>query len=550
MKSILSILLCWYVACSAATYYVDFSSGNDANGGLSTGAAKKTIPSLSAGDTCYLKAGSVSTSGITTSSGGSVLSYGTDGTINAAGTILTSGTDTFSTDGVTTSHKVIIGGEGLRSITSVSETQLGLDPPALFTGASSLGYCVINPVTISVKSDWGSGSAEIQGTWTVTGAEALVIDGSTTNGLKFDLGAARCIYANNGSVKRGIVLKNIETSNGSCDLQQVYLRNVDYPVIDSCYIHDGGNGDDTTGDDGIGTETSVSYITVQYCTIARCGDDGMQGSPANNGFIQFCLFDTNDSFAGYSHSDALQLNGASEFHCTIRYNTFRNNANNTDWDNCHFTCYGNLFYDTIPIETDDNGNVGLRWDSGSYGEIYNNTFAYCTYYALYAYGGATGPMKIKNNVFFECKDNNGIDEGYPEIHIPTNCLTGLELDGNIYRRIEWPATGDAVIRLGGTNITLIAAQALGFETNGQYITDVGSVLFLNQTRDSLDLHTYYYTSPQVDSGVDLSAVIPSRDADWILRPQRSAWDIGAYEYTSPALSGSVTFETLTVGDIQ
>ena len=511
------------------SFYVDFENGSDINDGHSTHTALKTAPTnLQAGDTVFFKRGQTYIGHIDLSQSGHELVSELNGVVAADGITFTATGANFLANGVTPFDKIYVNGEGFFEISAIeSETQLTLASPTLHRSLNNVAFMVGRYITFTT-TEWGTGNVTFDGQHTqfsgfdLSGESFIWIDGSTQHKFEITGSTSSGIYANNTTVQRGIVLRNLyihhnNVVNAPTDLPGIYLRNTEYVLIEHSEVSDNGDGDGFGGDDGIHMTTRADFVTIQYNDIHHNKDDGIQGAPLNKSFIQFN--NIHDHRGPDGHPDGIAFNAASCcMEVTVRYNHIYDNASPTDWDQVYFHVYYNLFYDTEPWADTSIGNMGIRYKNEAYGEIYNNIFAYNTLHAIFGYGDG-GPVDIQNNIFWE---NQDMGEDIQEIVV--NNVSHSVARNNIYVRQIHPKTDDKVIGWGGIQYTIEEFQVLG-QGQGSLYNEPGPY-FMNETRTSLDFTPAGQHAPQVDSGINLGLFF---DLVGTHVPQGLTVDIGAYE---------------------
>lgn len=543
----------------SATYYVDYAGGNNVNNGLSDVSPKKTIPTnLVGGDIVYLKRGVTYGESLVVGNSGTGRTYGTTATINSTGYILTVSGETFQTKGITKSDKVYINGEGLFNISSVdSQTQITLASATIHKPLSNVAYSISNPITITIKTTWGSGSAILSAGpgINISQNSNILIDGVVSHGIEI---------ANNGTDKEGINVDQLVSGTArNIFLRNLYLHDnygtrpaillsgntsanghLDYVLVDSCEVYNWGNQDENTQsvDNDLMQKAYGNYHTYLRNTFHHGSADAIQIYSCEQCYVQFN--DLHDHPHAGPHSDGIQIGGGTIY---VRYNQIYNNE-----QNMHVSIWGGLSYNTSYIY----GNIfhstayptyrvifHIQVDYGAVGHISNNIFSYGYYGAFKIWEphdsspGAGNGCTAFNNIFYE---NNDVGTGTTSIEF--NNTTGAQLNYNIYIRKEKTVSGDKLIKWGAKTYTLSEAKAIGVETHGKKCTAAGcdwtwqsQPVFVDATRSNPNYSPNSSSSPQVNSGRDLSGILPNGvvDVDLTPIPQGLAWDIGAYEYTGP-----------------
>ena len=174
-------------------------------------------------------------------------------------------------------------------------------------------------------------------------------------------------------------------------------------------------------------------------------------------------------------------------------------------------------------------------------KIFNNTFLDNTGgYRVFRFGPwfgnptATG-IEIKNNLFINCGNGSAVDT---MVHIDTSTAytaSAFSFGGNVFY-----STNDNYISFLGTNYTF--AQWATNETTAS--TNLPTFVGYVYQDAASDVHLDSTDTVAKDTGQNLSAYF-ERDAEYVYRPQGSAWDRGAFEATSaPPPAGPTNLSVL------
>jgi hypothetical protein len=548
---------------TAATYYIDFPAGSDANNGTATNAAWQHCPGdakatgipattpLAAGDTVIFRGGVSYTNSITvkwsgttgnpiTYDGNSAETWGTGKAILDGMYLLTNGVPGYPNYGanfillnranVTIRNFQIqhTGGVPMNSYTNYSY------PANVLPNVYGIGVWIVDSTNILVANSL----IQEMGYWTnnfpvntdKTGQNGMgiklcsVVNVMVTNCAFHRM--AYCIGINSGYPASGTVCSNIVIS--SCDFSHyinwmitispsspsVTLGNI---LITNNAFHDAW-------------ETTSAYWWGG-------------GSNANNG-------------GGFPHFDGIFMGLANL--PNIVYTNIVVAANKFYWNNTNgggtawiflscmggdvsilnnvcvnnYNSYGFVYVQDGPFATNNVTPINFK--------IYNNTVAgpNCGFYERWtspANGGdpGRGTIRVKNNIFYIVNTNTF---SVP-INIQDTTNGPKELDYNLYYVKEtynqdvilsW-YTNSTHLYAGLYDVKGIGYEQHGIEANPQFV-DFSYGLGFNSSLNNLHLQT---NSPAIGAGANLSAVF-STDKDGILRPASGAWDIGAYD---PSVQG-------------
>ncbi len=586
--SILSIgVLVFAIRCSAASYYVDYSSGADGNSGTSTSSPWQHCPgdpaatgtagstSLNPGDTVFFKGGvhyvltgngnPVYQTGIGlnwSGAAGQPITY--DG--NSAGTWGTGRailTDNYSTNYIAAFYNG--GGANNLAFNNLEIGPIGGAaslPPDPGTGVpSNQGYGIfvvgaMNNVTIQ------NCYFHDLGYW----FNQQPMDGNSLGGSDSRLSGGGVIFYGGTSV----VITNCEFTKQHTAIEFAYSVNSSNVTIASCLFHDYI----VWGIDLAGVSGNLDYTDIHDNTFR---DMGWAYSPAYWTGYNYIPASCSSCFAGSPHQDPIfhrtgNANVTNGSHINIYNNTFDETHLYEVYTACIFleyapsaNVYNNLF--NIPnagipngaVPSDPNGagappiTISYELNQPSTLRVLNNTFIVNTtanaQNAAISWGAcgclkpssiwpANGTLQIENNLGYSFY--TGDDDA-------TLLLLGVVL--NKYPVAQWTvdyndwhsqSTSDTWFwwnNQPGFNVHggLAAAQSVGFEAYG--ITNDPQFVSLAFSSSTDSVNNDYHLqpgSPAIAVGVNLSSLdLPGLNADKDGNPRPSGmWDLGAYEYNT------------------
>jgi hypothetical protein len=527
----------------SATYYVDYSGGADTNNGASTSTAFKHCPgdanatgtaastTFTAGDTIYFKKGVSYKGQITVGQSGASIATGSTGSITSGG-VLTDTAAPFAN--VTSSHWIYI----YHSKTSVtgtwvessgfwkvaskqSNSQITLSG---YTGTAhstaEMTYRVINPITFTSTSSWGSGDATLDAEGTrnnifdSTGKNYIILDD-----LKFYNAAYSSAW---GAAIGGGGSTYIIVRNSKFDVIPACAVSIDdYGVVQNCTFDHGG----------FYSVTANAYCLIENNVVTGRTTQTRSLSARRFGIVRFnTVSNINGSLEGY-HADSLGF-----FDGGARSDAFYG------W------IYGNIIdtgVEGIPMYS--SGSVGPRFwvihsnvIKGSFDAaillqgvsdiyIYNNTIASSTTGGPGAgirtedfQGVHCSNIDMKNNLFYATA-------GWDEINIQSG-LTNVAADYNYYYN---SSSSNTNLYGGGAKKTLAQWKALGYDTHAypNSTTNPSFVAF------DIDFRLQSGSAAR-NAGTNLSGYFTVDATNAV----RSEWDMGAYGYQS----GGSSDHTLTV----
>lgn len=543
----------------AATYYVDFEGGNDGNSGIATAAPWKHSPgdpnatnipagtTLTPGDIITFKKGISYLGAIVRGASGALVTSGTKGAITSNG-VLTDSAAPFasvvagqyiyiyhSQTSVTGTWVESCGLWKVRSKDSSSQITLA-DFDGVAHSTAEMTYRIINPITYTSTSSWGSGEA--------------VIDGENTRLYLFSLGSHNYLRFED--------LKFYNTGyNPSYDWQAAISGGTNIHII-NCRFDTLGTSSTNTG----------AYTVMSYCTVTNVPWLTLNNNNPING-----LFEKNTVTGG-----TRTLYGGRFM--IIRYNTFRDingafegqHADGIGFidqgpgnDTQYFWIYGNTIDNSVEF-------IALYGATGgtnpSYGVIHSNVFV--GRYTITGYGdsaiasqasfnmyilnntfvgiggapfihaggfgaGSLGPFTIKNNIYYT-PGNGSI------WRINTDSAHGtFTFDYNHYFDASEIAFGFNVGSNDPDADSFATWQGRGFDAHSVYNTSQNPA-FADAANADVHLTS---SSPCINTGISFSTIF-TLDKEKKPRGQGSGWEIGAYEYvqagdtTPPAAPSGLT----------
>jgi hypothetical protein len=492
--------------------YVDYSSGAEVNGGTGTSDALKYCP----GD-------SRSTSGVTLSTGDTV----------------------YFKRGVTYSE------------TSPSTT-----------GSQGMITTTTTGVTYTVKSDWGTGQATLDGGSSENWAAFLIKHSNTSVlGLSTDyelkVTGTKCWH--------GIHINNPSATTTGVTL--TYLEIADIGASSVSF---------ETGPDGIktgGDPQAVTYSTFSYCKIYNCEEYGIKISGQDTSHI---TIDHCEIYGSQSDDCQINVSGTRGDNVTISNCTIRDSAGTTcNGINLNESNNNTIRNNTIYGNTGTGITVGwsMADENGTsyiYGnKVYNNTWEALMIEYNISYQSST--LYVYNNLF----ENNDLTGTYfvrtgnyaDNVSFYNNTLystdRGLQIsstsDNCVVKNNIIVGTGSTyLVNIGNTSTTfdynLLYSSAsynemywngTGYTSKATFYgaTGQGQHDVWDENPDLTNPATIDFTcqagSPAINAGVDLSATFTT---DYSGTTRSGTWDIGAYEYDSsstiPTTVG-VTFQGVT-----
>jgi Right handed beta helix region len=525
----------------AATYYVDFSSGNDANSGLSSATPFKRCPgdsnatstafsvALAAGDRVIFKGG---------------VSYKGQININWSGSIDNPIIYDGNTSGTWGLGKAIINNENDRTIKNG------------FYGTGIRSNIVIDG--FDIQNIGGYTDAELIGLNSSICPTGLAAADGT--GINFDsvAGSSNIIIRNCYIHEIGEWHNAAYSSASTVAGAGIALQNAKNVVIDGCDITKtkigislkvGNYGDKTTDN-----------IEIKNCNIHNHLVWGVDVAPRASGTTIRNVRIHHNKIHDYYEYDSTNWLGCGEKPHTD--GIFLRTAGIADsvWTNINI--YSNEFYNDW---TTGGGTASIYVSQGPSVNIYNNTFVNTlhgrTIAVMYPPATGTSPqvvriyhnsfyngstainlrdgagtgrnVYIKNNVFYDTR----VLGSSAVIYIEDSGSDPTELDSNAYftRNTHVPPY---VINRAGTLMTFNDIKNYGWEASNiigiadPRFVNISYGIGLNSSKNNLNLGS---SSPYINKGVPLGSYL-SDDKMGIVRPSGGGWDIGAYEFTGAVTS--------------
>ena len=493
----------------ATEYYVDYSTGNDSNNGISTSMPFKHSPgdnnatnsagstTLSAGDTVYFKGGVVYQGFVLCkwdgSSGNEIIYDGNSAENWGSGKAIMDGNSETIVRAFEVYHDYII----IRYFEIRNYLVHGI-------AIHDNNYTTFEDSYIHDLYDWD------------------LSDGTTSNHVMNNSGtglfiqAATNVIIDNIEITKtggvGIAIKEdcdtVEVKNSSIHEYITWYMNI-YPktyTMQNIYIHD--NKFYNLYHYSASWWTSTADEKVQAGTGSNPHQDGIFIRNPSGGTLtnirvynnEFYLTDdiSGDGSTALFYFDTPKQTGGVHDTIYVYNNTFQ-------------SCYA---YDAFLI-TD--------WTGGRF-YIYNNTFFQQKKNAIRLRAGNTnGKVYIKNNIF-----DQSVGGGSALRLTSTLTIASIESDYNIFN------VGSYVVKTPYNYSTLEGWQNSGYgqdahsiETTDSKFVDAKSDVTGSEDSD----FRLQATSPAIDAGTDLGEDY-NIDRDGIYRPQGIGWDIGAYEGSS------------------
>lgn len=540
-------LLSLAVYSNAATYYVDFSAGNDASSGTSVGSAWQRCPgdtnaasvsastSLSIGDTVIFKGGVAYSNTIPVSWPGVTYDGNSAGTFGTGRAIMSGGIPAASGVAATNRTYGFYGSSAKANLSFKNfEFQFyggnvdtnGFDCASMpdFPG---YGIYLTQPSNLTID---GCYFHDI-GSW----------QNAVTNFTQGNMDGEGITLYQSAS---GVIITNCEfttIARSGLDLN-IYTFATNINII-NCRIHDyirWGIQLTINAHGGLMRDVTIDGLSVS--NIWQYSNPYWQG--CLNGFPHV---DGVFAFIGGSPAKTNVSLGTPSLPITIRNSLFCNNGsdrgNMTGGGNCMIFLstwggsvyiYNNLFINTLGGVGAINLQDGVSVDSGSSQPDYliaNNTSYDDNFFVTLtspSYALTNGVVAIKNNAIYHGNSNAAYpiqwwadQESYPTTQ-----------DYNIYYTLR-PDTVIASVNSGGVRVFWKVSdfQANGYEDHGKYadptFVNISYGLGLNSSLNDLRIPI---TSPACKMASNLSSVF-AVDRNGISRPASGSWDAGAYQET-------------------
>lgn len=545
----LIILGLWVFGClgssPAASYYVDYVAGSDANNGTATGTPFQRCP------------GDASATG------------------TAASTTLSAGDTVYFKGGVS---YVVTGAGGASSGIALS-----------WSGTAG------NPITYDGNSggSWGTGRAIITDNHAASGHNSFLATATRSN-LTFrsliikELGGSATLPTDGGSAVAANPGGGINFNAGTA-ARNIIVRDCDFSEIGYYFNQQPMNeasiqGGGLTFYDGNGIVISncnfsrqsicvtLLATTVQSnIVVANCVfTDSIRwclniASVANNTHTDWITIRSN-VFHDYWQFDSGAWTGYGEWPHTDGIFFRQDYTGATYGTNNNF--HANSFYST---SAPGGGTADIYLTEGPSANIYNNTWTYsgkglALVYFYNTYNPSnpqvvnifnnsflttflpciniSGPgydlstFNLKNNIFYDTQTGSGAN--YLMYWNTTNDLTGVTLDYNLYKTAN---TSSYLMRWenGGGSYTLTDLRNVNWEDQG--LADDPDYTALSDATAPLSANlALQSSSPCIGTGVNLSSYFTT-DKNGANRG--GAWDMGAIEYVTNSPAAGIT--TLRVG---
>ena len=495
----------------AQVYYVDQTSGNDNNTGL-TNSPWKNCPgmkgtsehtashTLNPGDTVYFDRGDtwyVSANGLSQSS------FTLVGGVKYIGDVWGTGTRASIKLNARTESGIV----RFASDDEVIQTWLqGFDVSGqgLYTGTGIDGN----------HGYWNAG---------LTGATKVI-----TNCVVHDL------YANSaaGDYCYGIIISDNSSDASGWTANWLVVDTVVYnPPRDGLCAYPGDSG-------------MVSNVVFRGCYVYGSSTDTnyseghgilFKGN-VKNPVAEFCTVTNVDSSAAFLNGQESLAGGVGPCGAKIRYNIFQTADNNGvirfyDAGNTS-TMTNNLIHDNICWGASSSGMFNMSSYSGPFSvQLYNNTFL-----GFVDIGNPTGSgtLNVSNNIFY----------GYTSTPL-TDAGSDIDSHGN---NLFYRTSGTTLASVGGVSYTsgTISGWEASAQTTDPAFSNVASIPigFVGgiPTPTGIRIND---GSPAENNGASISSDSDTDDIEGNPRPYGLVWDIGAYEYSVFTISGVVIDQILS-----
>lgn len=499
------IFLFYNSSAHASTYYVDNVLGLDANDGLSTSSAWKTLSKAttiaSAGDTVnVINNGSTNpfrerlAPARSGTSGNLIKFIGTGGSPILLGTVDYSSSATWSWH--LSSH-----GTNEYYMTNSSNG----DP-----GISAILPRLLATSTSSAWSSTGVDSLTNRSTGTLGSLSAGQWNWGNNDSLGFNT-----IYYRLASDEVDINSTHIEGGEDSNSRKNPILIAWQYIDIENFKVR-------YSNHHGILGQTLSNHLIFDNVDSSYTGRSGISPGAFTDITIKNSRFDHNGMISTVrADYTGIQLSGTTN--CTITNNVV-SNGNNDSGINVKASSNSNYIANNVVF---NNAQHGIDVSTSSLNNtLYNNTLYNNTEQGINVESSSTGNV-IKNNIMA----NN---QAYQLSIFDSGSTTGLVLDYNLY---HFSNASTSTIRFAGSfySINTFATYKSDKSQDANSIT--GDPLFLNSSGllNTASDYKLSSSSPAIDTGVSVSI---SSDYMGTAIPQGSLPDIGAYEYIFPTSSST------------
>ncbi len=480
------LALCCNLTLQASNYYIDNTSGNDNNSGLSPVAAWQSLTKVNAasflpGDSILFIRGGVWRGQLKPKSGNSSAyiiysAYGSGEKPQLLGSVNVSSASDWTN----------VSGNIWQSVQS-STVDIG---NLIFNEGAAVGFKKWNLTALQTQGDFW---------WDKNGSQKVQIYSAVNPGSYYaDIEAAIGNFIVYAQLDSFLVLQNMAFKYGAAD--GIEVRNTHHFILQDCDVSFIGGTELTTQvryGGGIQFWAYSNNNIVQRCRFWEIYDDAVtnQCTPSNAGPAQqYNLFYRNNLIWNCSESS---------FCCDLRPATLTGS-----------------FLKNIYFENNTCANAGGGWAAAQRPDLKG----FQIYFS--AITAPTDSIFIRNNIFYKSRAVLFVDNS------AVQTLNHTTVDYN-----DWYTQND-----GDTIVALWSSSSLNIWTKTQFASyqtanseDAHSFM-ANPLMANADINNYHLTgsSPCIGAGTNTGI---GNDFDLNPRPSTGAYDIGAYQFTSTGLNG-------------
>lgn len=505
----------------SATYYVDATSGNNGNSGLSIETPWQSIAKVNTvqfrpGDQILFKRGNLWREQLNIPSSGALGNLITFGAYDSGNDPIINGAD------VVTGVSLKSGGAN----TTIYQTSCTWEPTTVLQDSAFLTPVSWNTDITTTALVMSTGTWTIDTTnqllyiWCTDGAAPSTHTIEASRRTPINGNAMNYIGIDHLTVKNAIYA-GLDTNGGN----NWYVTNVTAHHNADYGLKASGNSDSCTFEDSTshdnGARGFAGGIGANYAsnlTVRRCASynnnfaqdmDGMQFNHVTGLLVEHSDIYNNHNITGTS-SDNMQINHTTG--AIIRYNHFHGGCNS----NCIFTgrnSNGSVYYNII-----EDGVNGININDAAETQtdninIYNNITYGVTHYPLHIHTTGSGIITAKNNIFHGAIHAIYVESGVSAASIALDYNRYFNDSGNPF---YWAGTAYATIDL--------YRAAAGQDTHSTY----GDPIFISTSTPDFHLKS---GSPVIRAGVNVGLT-----TDYAGNPVPGVPDIGAYEFVTPTIT--------------